>query len=361
MNTLLALLLLAVVGLSTIVDVVEAQSQQGYRSCMQAKDEFMSYTVTGGDINDDPQNHLLCECREQTTEAGQVEYMLLCSLYDSWEYCSPTPVDDGNNDAPMCASVLFGRMFDTTGQVTNRFRNYDYIEDRTGTLTVTRYLEPYPDRGTCVVAVNQVQCKRCEIIDTCPVQSQLNQQLYERGLPSSEELGLFTDLKVDCTNVNELATFECGVADGAGNVLHILNGTPILPEQLTRPPFMAPVLPVPAPTGDGAGAMTPPPSESQVITSETMAPTTSRVPTEEPTAEPTVSFAPTISSAPTAAPTVTGAPTSTGSPTTMPSEAPTEPVVNVAGTYDISSSASSVTVIPTTLFIVGASFFLFGQ
>ena len=195
---------------------------QGYSKCIQAKDEFMSYTVTGGDINDDPSNHLLCDCRVNSDDG---DYMLVCSLYDEWDYCAH-PFDK----IPVCASVLFGQTFDVNGQVTNRFRNYDDdVDGVTGTISVQRI----PTTKSCVVTVNNDQCNSCEIVDNCDTASQLDHALYEEGLPSAEELGIFTDLKVNCTNINPLATFECFVADGAGNFLHILNGYP--PSQILHP------------------------------------------------------------------------------------------------------------------------------
>ena len=265
-----------------VVNVVDAQGQAGYRTCVQTKEEFMSHTTTGGDINDDPRNHLLCECREQTNNDDDTEYMLLCSLYDSWDYCAPSL--DGEEQ--VCASILFGQVFDATGQVTDRFRNYDYIEDRKGTMTVQRF----PVEKKCIVTVNAVQCKSCEIVETCPpMNPDVNQQLYERGLPSSDDLGLFTDLKVDCTNVNPLSEFECGLADGAGNLLHILNGEPIAPEEEVS--TVPPVLPSNETDTDGN--------------------TTSVAPSEAPS----VSRAPTMTPAPTAAPTITAVPTLTAPPT----------------------------------------------
>lgn len=321
-----------------VVNVVDAQGQAGYRTCVQTKEEFMSHTTTGGDINDDPRNHLLCECREQTNNDDQTEYMLLCSLYDSWDYCAPSL--DGEEQ--VCASILFGQVFDATGQVTDRFRNYDYIEDRKGTMTVQRF----PVTKTCIVTVNAVQCKSCEIMETCPpMNPDINQQLYERGLPSSEDLGLFTDLKVDCTNVNPLSEFECGLADGAGNLLHILNGEPIAPEDV---PAVPPVLPSNETDTDGN--------------------TTSVAPTDDGTEAPSVSLAPTRTPAPTAVPTITAIPTLTAPPTGDDDNADAKddgPAAGTMVTVNINNSSARgpevsflVTVTVSTVLVLAVSFLL---
>ena len=324
-------------ALAFVAAIVDAQGQAGYRTCVQTKEEFMSHTTTGGDINDDPRNHLLCECREQTNNDDDTEYMLLCSLYDSWDYCAPSL--DGEEQ--VCASILFGQVFDDTGQVTDRFRNYDYLEDRKGTMTVQRF----PVEKKCIVTVNAVQCKSCEIVETCPpLNPDLNQQLYERGLPSSDDLGLFTDLKVDCTNVNPLSEFECGLADGAGNLLHILNGEPIAPEEEVS--TVPPVLPSNETDTDGN--------------------TTSVAPTDEGNEAPSVSRAPTMTPAPTAAPTITAIPTLTAPPTGK--EADTKDEVPAAGTtvtVNINNSSARgtevsflMTVTMSTVLVLAVSFLL---
>jgi len=344
--TLVSALAFVVVVVVNVV-VVDAQGQAGYRTCVQTKEEFMSHTTTGGDINDDPRNHLLCECREQTNNDDQTddnddqtEYMLLCSLYDSWDYCAPSL--DGEEQ--VCASILFGQVFDETGQVTDRFRNYDYIEDRKGTMTVQRF----PVENKCIVTVNAVQCKSCEIVETCPpMNPDINQQLYERGLPSSEDLGLFTDLKVDCTNVNPLSEFECGLADGAGNLLHILNGEPIAPEQVSTVP---PVLPSNETDTDGN--------------------TTSVAPTEEGTEAPSTSLAPTRTPAPTAVPTLTAIPTLTAPPTGDDDDAEAEakddvPAAGTTITVNINNSSARgtevsflMTVTASMVLVLAVSFLL---
>jgi len=293
----------------------------------------MSHTVTGGDINDDPANHLLCECRG-TSENG--DYMLLCSLFDTWDYCPPA-IDDPDEEEPVCASILFGQTFNDAGMVTERFRNYDYVDERMGTITVQRY----DTTQDCVVTVDAEQCTSCDIIDTCPpMNNQVEQTLYESNLPTSEQLGIFTDLKVNCTNVNARATFECGIADGAGNLLNILNGNPISPDDsisTTRPPqqtidpnaFPPTVTPV-------EGAPTPAPSVS-------LAPSVSRPPSGVPTTAPSLSLAPSVSTPPSGAPTLTARPTMTAPPTALPLDSMTPTVAKLSVAADTTRSAAATT------------------
>jgi hypothetical protein len=313
-----ALLLLA--ALIARPTVVYGQVGQGYSKCIQTKDEFMSYTVTGGDINDDPRNHLLCECRG-TSDDG--DYMLLCSLYDEWDFCAGTE--------PVCASILFGQTFDTNGQVMDRFRNYDYVDERLGTVTVQRI----PTTASCVVTVNSDQCNSCEIVDYCSTDSQLDSALYERGLPSAKELGIFTDLKVNCTNINSLATFECGVADGEGNFLHILNGYPV-PSPQTIDTTITPV--------------TQPTAES-MASSISNAPSTSSAPSEvvgmPSTILPSMSALPSVSNPPSGVPTITASPNLVPEPSSVESMKPTKATVSVTftGAEGSTSSQTSSTVI----------------
>jgi len=344
---LMLLIALIATSLSSTLTVVDAA--QGYRKCIQTKDEFMSHTHTGGDINDDPANHLLCECRG-TSDDG--DYMLLCSLFDTWDYCAPT----FDNTEPVCASILFGQTFNDDGQVVDRFRSYDYIDDRMGTITVQRFSAT----NECIVTVDGDQCKECEIVDTCPVNSQLDQALYEAELPSSEELGIFTDIKVDCTNVNAGAIFECGIADGAGNLLNILNGYPVTPDDYpTRPPqqtidpnaFPPTITPVTLPTA----APTVPDvvvddeeTDALSMSSSSMAPSVSSPPSMIPSMVPSISMAPSVSNPPSEEPTITAAPTVTAEPTSVESMEPTEAKITVAaentrGVVDSSADSSAAT------------------
>ena len=294
--------------------VVDGQGQgQGYSKCIQTKDEFMSYTVTGGDINDDPRNHLLCDCRVNSDDG---DYMLVCSLYDEWDYCA-NPFDE----IPVCASVLFGQTFDINGQVTNRFRNYDDVDGVMGTITVQRI----PTNKSCVVTVNNDQCNSCEIVDNCDTASQLDHALYEKGLPSAEELGIFTDLKVNCTNINPLATFECFVADGAGNFLHILNGYPV---PNPSPPTITPVSSVPSTSN----------ASSEVVGIPSTAPSISMLPS--------MSALPSVSNPPSGVPTSTASPTVTTKPFSVESMEPTKGVsVTFTGAEGSASPQTSSTMI----------------
>jgi len=296
----------------------------------------------------------LCECRG-TSDDG--DYMLLCSLFDTFDYCPPS-IDDPD-DPPVCASILFGQTFNDNGQVTDRFRNYDYVDERMGTITVQRI----DVTNECVVTVNNDQCKSCEIVDTCPdVNSQLNQALYEKNLPSSEELGIFTDIKVDCTNVNAAAIFECGIADGAGNLLNILNGYPVSPDDATRPPaqqtidpnaFPPTITPVVPPTPSPTSTTTPSTADpTGAADDETDEPSSSNVPSEtpgEPTTSPSISMvpsisiAPSVSSPPSGEPTVTGSPTVTAEPTSIESMEPTVAKLTAATTTTTDNSAAVAT------------------
>jgi len=210
--------------------------------CMENKDAIMSNTATGGDVNDDPNNKLLCECRKTPDEEG---YMLLCSIYDYWSYCVP---EENNNS--ICASVLFGQSINPYGLITNRFRNFDYVGDREGSIVVER------NDYDCSVSVNDEQCNSCSIVQ-CD-NGNVDNLLADTNL--SSDMGIFTDLSIDCTNVNPGAKFACGII-GDGSILSILTGTLI-------------------PSGDGDNN-DPKPQTVPPITFPTMAPGTSRPPGPE--------------------------------------------------------------------------------
>jgi hypothetical protein len=184
-----------------------------YQTCMVSRDEVMMNS------RDDDNNNekVFCECRG-TSEEG--DFMLLCSLYDSYEYCTG---DD-------CANVLFGQTISQYGYVTTEFRNFEFVnmadESSDGDSIVVNRTE-----NGCSVSVNEQQCTKCELAQ-CDNNDNGDTLLGD----ISGGMGMFTDLSFDCSNVMEgddaaaaattSTTFECGsVGDGDGmGLLSILVG-----------------------------------------------------------------------------------------------------------------------------------------
>jgi hypothetical protein len=183
-----------------------------YQTCMSSRDEIMMSS------RDDDNNNekVFCECRGTSQEG---DFMLLCSLYDSYEYCT------GNE----CANILFGQTISQYGYVTTEFRNFDFV-NTTDSIVVER-----TDNG-CSVSMNEKQCNKCELTQ-CDNNNNVDTLLGVIGGDIGGDVGMFTDMSFDCSNVMEgddaatataiSTTFECGrVGDGGdgGSLLSILVG-----------------------------------------------------------------------------------------------------------------------------------------
>jgi len=185
-----------------------------YNQCMMAREELMKA--------DD--SKVFCECRGTSADGS---YMLVCTIYDEYEYCA-LDGSGGGSDEDICATVLFGQTISQYGTVTSDFRSYAFeMEDGSEqNLVVNR------SDNQCSVTVNGEKCSKCSIL-----QCDNNTDNYEEDMLSiSSAVGIgtktFTDLSVDCSNVlggEELnATFECGKVGesdaSSNNLLSILVG-----------------------------------------------------------------------------------------------------------------------------------------
>merc|ERR1712087_978070 len=104
-----------------------------------AKEE---YAANGDD------SPILCECRQTSPEGN---HMLICSLYNSYEYCT---------DDDVCAdTVLFGQKVSQYGSITSEFRNYILNEDQDDEIAIT--VERLADM--CVATINGEACSKCEL------------------------------------------------------------------------------------------------------------------------------------------------------------------------------------------------------
>merc|ERR1712161_35048 len=125
-----------------------------YQTCMTSRDEIMSSSEGEEGENNEK---TFCECRG-TSEDG--DFILLCSLYDSYKYCAT-----GSN----CATVLFGQNISQYGYVTSEF-------------------------GSSVL-MNGQKCQKCEL-------TQCDNEISEDTLVGKNvAAGLFNDISIDCSNV----------------------------------------------------------------------------------------------------------------------------------------------------------------
>merc|ERR1712238_337607 len=164
-----------------------------YQTCMTSRDEIMSSSEGEEGENNEK---TFCECRG-TSEEG--DFILLCSLYDSYKYC-----DTGSN----CATVLFGQNISQYGYVTSEFRNFEFVtadaDDNTDTTTNTD--EESNNEGNdsiavertefgCSVLMNGQKCQKCEL-------TQCDNEISEDTLVGKNvAAGLFNDISIDCSNV----------------------------------------------------------------------------------------------------------------------------------------------------------------
>lgn len=173
-----------------------------YQQCMYALEE----TVSRSD------EMVFCQCRGTSAEG---DYMLLCSIYDSYEYCA----GEGSDEDYVCADVLFGQSISQYGMVTSEFRNYKIIsenEDEEKMITVERTGE-----SSCVVSIGDDRCSKCEVVENCPKPEHDGLKIV--GTTDS----VFTDLRVDCSNVlddAEESTFDCSNNSNTG-ILSIISGS----------------------------------------------------------------------------------------------------------------------------------------
>jgi len=211
-----------------------------YHQCMMAREELM-------EEDDSP---IFCECRGVSEEG---DYMLLCSIYDTYEYCA----SDESSD--VCASVLFGQSISQYGSVTSEFRSFTITkDDESDDVESSIVIERFGD--SCFVSINEEACSKCEISKTCVNNGREEDVLNIASFPDP----VFTDLSVDCSNLMKedgaTATFECGSIDGSSNtLLSILAGSIVSPtldiiadknQQQTIPPdaFPPTMAPVTKPT-----------------------------------------------------------------------------------------------------------------
>eukprot|EP00536_Pseudo-nitzschia_multiseries_P017333 jgi/Psemu1/314362/fgenesh1_kg.1497_\ len=159
--------------------------------CMMAREEMMKAE----------DSMVFCECRSISEEG---DYMLICSIYDSYEYCASG--SDISDD--VCATVLFGQKISQYGAVTSDFRRYDVKmgDSSEQILVVDR------SKNECSVFMNGRQCSKCNTVQ-CD-NNTINDEEDILSIASAVGVGtnVFSDLSVDCSNVlgGETATFECG-------------------------------------------------------------------------------------------------------------------------------------------------------
>jgi len=183
-----------------------AETRDPYKVCTETKEKAYSSTAN---VDDGSRNALLCECRgmPQTDDV-----MFLCSLLEGWDYCV-SDRNEASGEDPLCASVFFGQTISPFGMLKQHFRNFDSVAEKNVTVDVrqTSY--------DCEVFVDGFKCKSCGIIEC----SNGNVDPLLKGTILSEEVGIFTDMKVDCSNIEAGATYECGIA-ATDSFLELLNG-----------------------------------------------------------------------------------------------------------------------------------------
>ncbi len=180
-----------------------------YQQCMSAKEELMAKEEYAADGDDSP---IFCECRQTSPEG---HHMLICSLYNSYEYCA---------DDDVCAdTVLFGQKVSQYGSITSEFRNYILNEDQDDKTEIT--VERLADM--CIATINDETCSKCELQQTC-----VGNRREEDALDIATtgiDTALFTDVSIDCSNIvtDAAAVFECGSVgeNNENNILAILAGT----------------------------------------------------------------------------------------------------------------------------------------
>jgi hypothetical protein len=182
-----------------------------HNQCMMAREELMEEADTP----------IFCECRGVSEEG---DYMLLCSIYDTYDYCA-SDESSSNSESDVCASVLFGQSISQYGSVTSEFRSYrimkdDEIDEVESSILIERFAD------SCFVSINEEACSKCEVSKTCVNNRREDDVLNIAAFPDP----VFTDISVDCSNLMEeegaTATFECGSIDGSSNnLLSILVGS----------------------------------------------------------------------------------------------------------------------------------------
>ncbi len=231
-----------------------------YQQCMMAKEELMAKEEYAAEGDDSP---ILCECRQTSPEGN---HMLICSLYDSYEYC----VDDN-----LCAdTVLFGQKVSQYGSITSEFRNYILKADDSEETSIT--VERQADM--CVATINGEVCSKCDLLDTC-VGNRREEDALDIAA-TGVDAAVFTDVSIDCSNLvtegeGTTAVFECGsVAEGDNNNLLSILAATVVPakgevgntkDQTIPPDAFPPTMPpVTRPTSPPVD----PPSMSSIIIDE---------------------------------------------------------------------------------------------
>ena len=232
-----------------VTEIVALQDSE----CLEILDPYHQCMMTREDLMEEDNAPTFCECRGVSEEG---DYMLLCSIYDTYEYC----VSDGSSsESDVCASVLFGQSISQYGSVTSEFRSFTITkEDNSEDVESSIVIERFGD--SCFVSINEEACSKCEISETCVNNRREEDELNIASFPDP----VFTDLSVDCSNLMKedgaTATFECGSIGGSSNtVLSILAGSIVSPtldaiadknQQQTIPPdaFPPTMAPITKPT-----------------------------------------------------------------------------------------------------------------
>jgi len=271
-------------------EIVSIQAQD----CLEIKDPYHQCMIAKENVMDDPDSPFFCECRGVSEEG---DYMLICSIYDSYEYCASSEIEKD-----VCADILFGQTISQYGYVKSEYRNY-ILENEDGTeseVTIERYSD------TCYATINEEACSKCEILQTC-VDNRREEDVL-KILAVEKDMAVFTDISVDCSNIlseegddSATATFECGSANNESShkILMILAGdisptkealtNGISKDKQTIPPdaFPPTMPPITKPTNPPIL----PPSVDPLIEVEDINATSPKEPTANPTAKDTTASA----------------------------------------------------------------------
>ena len=194
------------------IEIVDIQNSEcleihdPYQQCLVAKAEVMAREEA--ELEEFP---FFCECR-QTSPKGH--HMLICSLFDAFEFC----VD---NEDDMCVNqLLFGQSISHYGTVTSEFRNFR-IELEKGGFKEEKSIMIERLSDTCYASINGESCSSCELVQSCVNNGQELDVLDIASTGIDENV--FTDMSVDCSNLVENGFFECGRTEET-NLLSVLSG-----------------------------------------------------------------------------------------------------------------------------------------
>jgi hypothetical protein len=187
-----------------------SEMKDPHDACLQAREEVMSQdSVT------------VCDCIESSD--GDSGYDLVCNVLPSCEYCDET--------GAVCASPSHSQKINQFGYpVGYSYYTFAYTTGREDVVAVEY------ESDECTVLINGEPCTSCQRV-TCYADSFTAQDATVAAAAASSttrrsgnnDLSVFWELAVDCSNVVENATFTCGgpTADGDGldddwNVLAVL-------------------------------------------------------------------------------------------------------------------------------------------